>query len=81
MRGKLVRLLVALVSLGLIPVGFMLSIAGIFDANGFLVLAGFLLTLASAVVFGVLASLFLIDAFSWLADKLFGPHRGDDDVI
>ena len=46
--GKLLgRLLGLLVSLGLIPVGFMLSIAGIFAANGFLALAGFLLTLAS----------------------------------
>ena len=65
--GKLLGLLVALV---LIPVGSMLSIAGIFTTNGFLVLA-------SAVVFGVLASTLLIDAFSWLALR----RRGDDDVI
>ena len=72
--GKLLGLLVALV---LIPVGSMLSIAGIFTTNGFLVLAGFLLVLASAVVFVVLLIQLLIDAFSWLALR----RRGDDDVI
>lgn len=72
--GKLLGLLVALV---LIPVGSMLSIAGIFTTNGFLVLAGFLLVLASAVVFGVLASTLLVDAFSWLVLRRRGGNNGD----
>ena len=72
--GKLLGLLVALV---LIPVGSMLSIAGIFTTNGFLVLAGSLLVIASMGVIVLLPSTLLVDAFSWLVLRRRGGNNGD----